>query len=129
MTGSGLDMYEVIWRRSDRGERPWKEEEPLVKDDLEGIWCWENSFGADGKEEERERSRMKRNRKTGGHIPTTLSIALSPTQGTEENTLVSAITMSKAFASCLTKDIVLAHLSSDRMVFVFDVSDIQCDTI
>ena len=57
----------------------------MVEDHLEGVWCWENSFGVDGKEEERERSRMKRNRKTGGHIPTTISIALSPTQGIEEN--------------------------------------------
>ena len=122
MTGSGHDVYEVIWRRSDRGERPRKEEEPLVKDDLEGIWCSENSFGVDGKEVEREKSRMERNRKIGGHIPTTLSIALSPTQGTEENTLVLAITVSKAFAPCLTEDIVLAHLSSDRTVFVFDTS-------
>ena len=27
MTGSGLGVYEVIWRRSDRGEHPWKEDD------------------------------------------------------------------------------------------------------
>ena len=77
--------------------------ELLVKDNLGSIWCGENSFGADGEEEEGERSRMERNRELGGNIPTTVSIALIATHGTEESTLVSAMTVSKAFASCLTK--------------------------